>query len=138
MAKIVAIHPDELNKWWPSTQPLVDKALEKGHGEMDSDDIHSMIEDGDCILILAVVGDNVAAAIVTTLVARPALRELIILTAGGCELDEWLDEVMFMFDKLAREQQAEIISIHGRRGWVGKLKKYGYNEAYTTVIKEVL
>lgn len=134
---VVAIRNDQLDQCWSSVSPLLEKALQKGYGEMDTDDIHTMLEEQSAVLILAVVGDNISAAIVATLVAKPAIRELVILTAGGEELDEWLDEVMESFDILAKEMQADIIAVHGRRGWVSKLKQYGYEEVHTTAIKRI-
>lgn len=134
---IIAIKQNDLHKWWPLVKQFIEKALTKGYGEYDCDDIHTLLEDGNAILILAVVGDNVLAGIVVTMIEKPAIRELVILTAGGTHLDYWLPEIMNTFDKLAEEQQADVISIHGRNGWVKKLKQYGYNPVHTTVIKRL-
>lgn len=134
---IIAIKQDDLHKWWPLVRQFIEKALTKGYGEYDSDDIHTLLEDGKAGLILAVVGDNVAAGIVVTTIEKPALREMVILTAGGEHLDQWLPDIMGTFDVLAAEQQADVISIHGRSGWVKKLKQYGYEPIHTTVIKRI-
>lgn len=134
---IVAIKHNDLHRWWPLVKQFIERALTQGYGEYDTDDIHTLLETGDAILILAVVGDNVAAGIVVRLIEKPALRELIIMTCGGDHLDDWLPEIMQTFDIVAAEQQADVISVHGRKGWVKKLEPYGYAEAYTTVIKRL-
>lgn len=134
---IIAIKQDDLHKWWPLVRQFIEKALTRGYGEYDADDIHTLLEDGNAGLILAVVNNNVVAGIVTTVIEKPALREMIIMTAGGDHLDDWLDEIMEVFDIVAKQQQADVIAIHGRAGWVKKLKSYGYEPVHTTVIKRL-
>lgn len=134
---IIAIKQNDLHKWWPLVSKFIMKALHHGYGEYDIDDIHTLLEEDKAVLILAIVNEDVAAGIVATTIEKPALREFIVLTAGGEQLDEWLPEIAYTIDILAKEQQADVIAIHGRLGWVKKLKEYGYAPAYTTVIKRV-
>ena len=135
---VIAIKQDDLHKWWPLVSKFIKKALNHGYGEYDLDDIHTLLEDGDACLILAIQDTDIRAGIVTTIIKKPALREMVILTCGGEHLDEWLPEIMQTFDILACEQQVEVISVHGRPGWVKKLKPYGYEPAHTTVIKRLV
>jgi len=134
---IVAIRQNDLHKWWPLVREFIEKALSKGYGEYESEDIHTLLEDEQATLLLAVINGKAVAGIVVTLLKKPALREMVILTAGGEHLDEWLDDIMIAFDRLAIEQMADVIAIHGREGWVKKLKPYGYEPAHTTVIKRL-
>ena len=60
-----------------------------------------------------------------------------ILLIGGEDSDNWFDETMKAFAEIANEQQADVITVHGRRGWVKKLKQYGYDEIHTTVMKRL-
>lgn len=137
MAEVIAIHKNDLDKWWPISKPFIGKALSKGYGEMDIDDAYFMIKDQDGILLLILVGDIVATAGIITIVDKPALREMLVLLVGGTQIDEWISDIMKTIDILANETQSDIISVHGRRGWVKKLNEYSYEEAYTTVIKRV-
>jgi hypothetical protein len=134
---IIAIRQDDLHKWWPQVRSFITKALTRGYGEYDDEDIHTLLEDGNATLVLAIVDNKVVAGIVTTLIEKPALRELIIMTAGGDHLDSWLPEIMDVFDKIAEEQQADAILVHGRAGWVKKLAPYGYGYVHTTVMKRL-
>lgn len=136
MIQLVAINKITLNDFWEQLEPLVAKALEKGYGEMDTDDIHSMVED-DRAIILAGCNGDIKVAITLIIKDMPALRELVILTCGGKEIDSWLDYVMDSIYNIAKEKQADVITIHGRRGWIKKLESYGYEEQYTTVLKRV-
>lgn len=134
---IIAIKQDDLDKWWPFVSQFIEKALVEGYGEYDIHDIHTLLEDGNATLILAINDNKVVAGIIVTLIEKPALRELIGLTAGGDSMDQWLGEMSIVFDRIAKEQQADVICIHGRRGWVRKLQKYNYKEVYTTVMKRL-
>lgn len=136
-AIIIAIKQNDLHKWWHLIRPFIEKALETGYGEYEIEDIHTLLEDGNAGLIAVIINDKIVAGIVTTIIDKPAIRELIIVTAGGSHLDEWLDKIMNIFDILAKESQVNIISVHGRAGWVKKLEKYGYDYTYTTVIKRL-
>lgn len=134
---IVAIKQDDLHKWWPLVRQFIEKSLSKGYGEYDTEDIHTLLEDGNAGLILAIVDGEVVAGMVTTIVQKPAIREMIMMTGGGEYLDKWMPEFYDEMVKLAKTCQADVISIHGRRGWVKKLQAYGFEEVHTTVIKRI-
>ena len=82
-------------------------------------------------------GEDLLSVVTLEIVHKPLKKMVCIMTAGGEELDMWLDEVLKVTEVLAKEQNADSIYINGRRGWLRKLDKYGYDHAYTVLIKEV-
>lgn len=134
---IFVVRDSNIDQWWDKALPFVNKALEKGQGQYDAEDVRSMIEEGFGVMILAYIDGDIVAAMVSILDEFPLIRQMTILLMGGDNSDEWFDETMKAFAEIASEQQADVITVHGRRGWVRKLKQYGYEEIHTTVMKRL-
>lgn len=47
------------------------------------------------------------------------------------------EEFLSKMEELAKAADCKHVSIHGRRGWMRELSKYGYKEPYVTIMKEV-
>lgn len=138
MAEIIAVHKNDLDKWWPLAKQFIITALAEGYGEMDVDDAYCIIDDQGGILLLILIDDIVVCAGIITIIDKPALREMTILLTGGSQMCEWLTDIMHTLDSIANETQSDVVVVHGRRGWVKTLNKYDYEEAYTTVIKRMI
>jgi hypothetical protein len=117
---------------------MYSQALEKmAWDQYDTDDLHSMIEDGETLALVVAKDAKIIAALGLNLVSHPKKRECVILIAGGDAIDEWLEHVNEAIIGLAKEQQADSVVIHGRDGWVRKLKHLGYEKQYITVAMEL-
>jgi len=138
MVKVVAIPPEHIDRFWPVLEPLYEKALDKmDWDQYDTTDLHSMIEDGETIALAVAKDAKIVAALGISLVTHPLKRECVILIAGGDDIDEWLEPVNESIIALAKEQQADSIVIHGRDGWIKRLKTLGYKKRYVTVEMEI-
>jgi hypothetical protein len=138
MVKVVAIPPENIDQFWPVLEPMYSQALEKmAWDQYDTDDLHSMIEDGETLALVVAKDAKIIAALGLNLVSHPKKRECVILIAGGDAIDEWLEPVNEAIIGLAKEQQADSVVIHGRDGWVRKLKHLGYEKQYITVAMEL-
>lgn len=137
MINISALQKDRLSSTWNDIAPYIQKGLDYANNEMDLDDVHSMIEDGEVIPLIIDDGNEILSVITLELVDKPAKRILYIMTAGGTDLDKWLPEIMSVIYKIAKEQQAASISINGRKGWLKVLDKYNYKHLFTVLSCEV-
>ena len=134
---ISAIPHTQLQQIWPRVAPLLERAIKKGNGEYDLEDLHSYLEDNSHILIIAHDDQDLHAALTINLIEYPMKRILNIGTAGGEVMDEWLDEFMEVIVTLAKAHQADSIYIQGRDGWIKKMRKYYFNKAYTVLERTV-
>lgn len=137
MVNISAVPINELDNHWGYIKGDIEKALKFCNEEMDIDDVHSQIEDGAVLPLLVKEGEDLLSVVTLEIVQKPLKKVVCIMTAGGEELDLWLDEIMKTVEILAKEQQADSIYINGRKGWLRKLERFNYKHAYTVLSKEV-
>ena len=126
-----------LNDKWEDISPYIQKGLDFANNEMDIEDVHSMIEDGDVIPLVVSDEGLIKTVITLELVNKPAKRVLCIMTCGGHDMGLWLEEIMDTIYQIAKDQQADSISINGRQGWLKILEKYNYKHLYTVLSCEV-
>ena len=124
---IIAIQPYNLDSVWIEIAPLIEKGLFFNTGDITLNDAHDRIESGEYLLICATQGNEIQAAIVVELVTQ-SRKTCNIVLAGGTDMDNWLDDFMNEIKSLAAEQGAEALTIMGRKGWLRKMKPYGFEE----------
>ena len=134
---IYALHQSELDNRWIDIAPYIQKGLDYANNELDINDAHSMVKDGDLIPLVIEENDKILSVVTLELVDKPQKRILGIMTAGGTDIEMWLEQIMTVIDLIAKEQQADSINISGRKGWIRMLDKYNYKHAYTVLTKEV-
>ena len=134
---IYALHQNDLDSRWLEIAPFIEKGLDYCNNEMDILDAHTKIEEGDLIPLVIEEDNKILSVVTLEMVNFPKKRVLGITTAGGTELDVWLDQIMTVIDAIAKEQQADSIDIVGRKGWIKMLDKYNYKYAHTVLSKEV-
>ena len=137
MINISALPADKLSSTWNDISPYIQKGLDYANNELEIEDVHTMIEDGEVIPLIIDEGGDILSVITLELVDKPAKRILCIMTAGGTDLNKWLPEIMNVIYKIAKEQQADSISINGRKGWLKVLEQYNYKHLYTVLSCEV-
>lgn len=132
------IRPEEVESLWPLAAPRLAPALAVSEGETTLDLLLDRLMDGtDSRLVLVTEDDLVVTAAVLTMVEYPAKRVCQISYAGGSRLDEWCDNGLQAVEKLAKELGADAIYIQGRKGWVRRLQRHGYNERTTLICKDL-
>ena len=134
---IIALPVNELEKYWDDIKPNIERALAFCNEEMDIDDVHSMIEDGSVLPLLVIENNKILSVVTLEIIQKPLKKIVCIMTAGGEELDMWLEDILETVNELAKDQQADSIYINGRKGWLRKLNKFNYKHAYTVLSHEV-
>lgn len=116
---------------------LLEKALEHNHGEVTLGDIYGLTEAGKMQLWVAHDGQNIFGAAVTEIIDYSQISIVRISLLAGDDFDSWIRSAYATFCEFAKEHQCTRLEAVGRRGWVKRLASLGFEEAYTTVIKEV-
>lgn len=130
---ISAIPHTKIDQIWPKVAPLLERAIDKGNGECDIDDLHSYLENNSHMLIIAHEGEELQAALTLNMIEYPAKRILNISYSSGELMSEWLDDFMDVAVMIAKEHQADSIYIQGRDGWIPTMRPHGFNKAYTVL-----
>ena len=134
---IIALPVNELDNYWDDIKPNIERALAFCNGEMGIDDVYSMIESGLLLPLLVMEDKRIVSVVTLEVVQKPLKKVVCIMTAGGDELDSWLEDILEVVNDLAKEQKADSIYINGRKGWLRKLNKFNYTHAFTVLSREV-
>jgi len=132
---IYGVNPDMLDMAWDEISPFIQMGLDYAQGEMNLEDVYKGIDELRIVPIVMSYGGEILAVVTMEVSNKPQKRIMTLMTAGGTELDRWLDEFMDVAESLAREQGCDAIYINGRPGWARKLKRYGYNQSYVVLTR---
>jgi hypothetical protein len=134
---IYGINTEMLDQAWPDISPFIEKGLAFAHGEMNIDDVYHEIMIGRIVPVVMGYDGDIMAVVAMEIAEKHRKRVMCLMTAGGTSLDEWLEEFLDVAYELAKEQNCDSIYINGRKGWERKLKRHGYNHAYTVLKREI-
>lgn len=121
---------------WPIVSRWIQDALEAGHSLESIDDVREQIEACDYQLWV-VYSPGPVAAFVTRIATGELGSALVAVCLGGRGMHHWLFAVEDVICNFARDKGCKRVSLHGRRGWVRQLAKYGWAEESVNVTKEL-
>lgn len=135
--EIYGVETSMLDQAWDEISPFIQMGLDYAQNELSINDVYTMIKEHRVVPIVMSYEGAILSVVTMEIAEKPQKRVLNLMTAGGTELDKWLDEFMDVATQLALEQGCDAIYINGRRGWEKKLKRYGFNLAYTVLARNL-
>ena len=130
---IAAIPRQDISGLWPVIEPYIDRALKFTFGEYKSNDVKDKAMDGHVIFFVVSKDGLIQSVISAEMVETPHKKYMNIVTTAGINFDEWIDDTVDTIIAVAKEQGAEDITMIGRKGWLRKMKKYGFKHKYTAL-----
>lgn len=134
---IFSVHSSMIDDAWPAIKPYIEKAMPYANGEFCAEDVHEMIRAGSVIPVVMSYRAEIMAVVTLEVSQKPGKKIMCLMTAGGTDLEHWLDEFMDVATELAIEQGCRSIYVNGRAGWLRKLKRHGFQKSYTVLSKEL-
>ena len=136
--KIAAIKKEDLAALWPTVLPMFECALEYESGELTPEKIYNRIMAGNLVLLVALDNDNKIIAEQTLEVWKTETETICnLVTTGGNRMNEWLEDMAKVIDRLAAEFNCDVIRTRGRLGWLRVLKSQGYEPKFFVAEKRV-
>ena len=136
--KVNLILPDQIDEIWPDAEPLIAKAVEYCRGETNIEHVRDSLVEGTTKLLAVSDEEGVLiAGIILSMIIYPEKKVCLVSFAGGTRMEDWADQTLPIAEKIAFEAGAGSLRISGRKGWLRKFAKYGYQE-YSTVIEKQL
>lgn len=120
---ITPLHPEEILSNWGKIRNLIDKALEKEF--YDAEDLKDFCMRG--ILRVYKIGDFNAVCTVE-LLKHPKKKTALVHTLAGDGMNDWLDDLLNVLKRDAKDNGADALQVKGRRGWI---KAAGFKETHT-------
>ena len=115
---------------WERCRPWIEAALEYAGGTHMIEDVREAVETGRALLLA-----GRQSAMVCEVQIYPQFKSFHVWLAGG-DLAE-IRSSQPQLEEYARHLGCARISIAGRRGWVRAINDLGYQEKFTTVVKEI-
>jgi len=138
MIFISGIPSDRIDEVWHECKDYVKMGNDKSLQEMNIDDIYEKLLGSDMQLWIVFNKEKEIHSVVTTeIVQYPRKTTCRIVTCGGTELDNWSEQLLFTLEEWAKEQGCVAMETCCRKGFIKKLKKFGYENTYTVLGKEL-
>jgi hypothetical protein len=80
---------------------------------------------------------KIKAVVTTQIIRYPQKKVCRIVTLGGEGMEEWVAEVLEILEEWSIEQECEAMETVCRKGFIKKLKSFGYEQTYTILGKEL-
>jgi len=125
---------------WDKCAEYVEMGLNKAQEEMDKHDIYFFLKEQEMQLWVVYDEDNdkqIKAVVTTQIINYPQKKVCRIVTLGGEGMDEWVSQVLEILEEWSIEQRCDSMETVCRKGFIKKLKGFGYEQTYTILGKEL-
>ncbi len=132
---IAAIPLTLIDVVWEKCVPHLERAVALSHGDVTVETIKARLHTGNQLLITICEGSDVIAAnVIYVHTTDTDKRLLIIPIMGGDKLDDWLEQYLEVINAIALERDCIEVRVGaGRKGWIKKLKPFGWHEMSVTI-----
>lgn len=135
---ISGIPSDRINEVWEDCEPYIEMGNGKSRDEMSVMDIYKRLSEARMQLWL-VFNENreIISVLTTEIIDYPRKTVCRIVTLGGKDLDIWVQDWLETIEAWALENDCVAMETVCRKGFIKKLEKFGYENAYTVLVKEL-
>jgi hypothetical protein len=135
---ISGIPSDRINEVWEECEPYIAMGNGKSRDEMSVMDIYERLSQARMQLWL-IFNDNkeIVSVLTTEIIEYPQKTMCRIVTLGGKDLDIWVEEWLDTIEAWALEKGCVAMETVCRKGFIKKLERFGYENAYTVLVKEL-
>ena len=135
MIFISGIMSEQIDDVWSDCEKYIELGNNKSQEEMSVQDIYENCKDKDMQLWIVFNEDKDIEAVLTTqVIDYPQKRVCRIVTLGGLNMDDWTDMVLATLEEWAEEQACHSMETVCRKGFIKKLKGFGYEHTYTCLL----
>ena len=138
MIYISGVLPKYINEVWEECEPYIAMGNGKSRDEMSVMDIYERLSQARMQLWL-IFNDNkeIVSVLTTEIIEYPQKTMCRIVTLGGKDLDIWVEEWLDTIEAWALERGCVAMETVCRKGFIKKLERFGYENAYTVLVKEL-
>ena len=117
---------------------MIGRSLEHGNGDLSAYDI--FIECLQAICQCWIREDEygtIHGVAITRVLTHKQYKECVIVCTTSEGWFEHGPDILNMLEDFARGMDCKYTSVYGRKGWARALRKYGYEEPFVTLMKEL-
>jgi hypothetical protein len=132
MIEVSMVPAEYIDTCWKKIEHFIKKAAEYTYGRYSAENLYDMVKEGEHQLWVAYDGSDFKSAVLTNVMNYPQCKVLCMGFCGGEELDEWIDPMLSLLKRYAKDMGCDSIEAFGRPGWSKILKKFGYQNKWIT------
>lgn len=129
--KMIPILPEFLDDVLDVAVEMLEPAIARQPKTLNVGHVVNELRDASSLLWMAYMGTKPVAAVVTCVVQQPLRRNLKIEWVGGKDMNLWIDDVVSILTKVAKEAKLDAIEADGRKGFFKYAKAASFREIYT-------
>ena len=138
MIYVSGIPSSKIKKVWNMCKDYIEMGNNKSKQEMNLEDIYEKLLTADMQLWVIYNEDKEIESVLTTeVVIYPRMKTCRIVTLGGQDLDDWVEQFLDILEKWAIDNDCIAMETACRKGFIKKLEKFGYEHTYTILTKEL-
>jgi hypothetical protein len=135
---ISGIPSERIDEVWKDCEPYIEMGNDKSRDEMSVMDIYAKLSQARMQLWIIFNDEREIISVLTTeIVEYPQKTMCRIVTLGGKDLDIWVEDWLDTIEAWALEKGCVAMETCCRKGFAKKLERFGYENAYTVLIKEL-
>jgi len=134
MIKLVPVHFEHVNDWWPVVVPFLDTFVGKRY---TAEHVKGTLEKGLYQLWLVMDDHYVVAACITEIIQYPLVKEMNIMMMTGSGMETWL-HLLDNLEKFAIAEGCARISGKARTGWSRLTRSMGYKTTHMFIEKALI
>jgi len=128
--------PAEVSYSWHLVAPMIDAALERGHGEFDLEHLRTFVLQGNMQLWVGYEESKIFAVCLTECATYPNYKVLRVVVLAGRDMKEWT-HLEPLLEGYARATDCAFIEGWTRPGMAKVVEPLGYKPHYTIIRKPV-
>ena len=124
----------DIDSVWDRVKPEVTRALVRFDPGFDEEHVRQRLKKRELQLWLCNGFDGIC---ISEIIIHPQFKVLSFPVVAGENIDDWLLPMMEVGEAFGRHHNCKYIEGYGRKGWLRKLKPYGWNDHSITTRKEL-
>lgn len=133
--KIVYVGPESVGAAWPMFKAYAEKVIPLTRDRRTANKFLYDLMDNRETLLLVFDGSSPVGFCTTQIVDYDDVRLLQVKMLAGDLFKYWIDDMHETLEAFAKENGCQGMELIGRRGWIKKLERFGWTEAFVTVEK---
>jgi len=120
---------------WNRVAPIIQRVVDRSPDDLTLFTIQERLVSGQNLLITIARGSEIIAVnVLDVKVLDSGKRILYIQVTGGDDLDDWMPQFLDVAKAIGKDYNCtEIRGMTARKGWMKKLKQYGWEETFHTI-----
>lgn len=134
--KILYVSPENVGAVWPMFKEYAERVLPLTRKRRCATRfLLDLMQNKEMLFIVMDDTGKVIGFTSSAIVEYDEVKLLQVRMLAGDFFSEWIDEMHEILEKFARENNCHGMELIGRRGWVRKLERFAWREAFVTVEK---